>query len=84
MLVNVQGLLHTYDSAIYVWSVYRLISILTFHILIVKLMSKRDQRAVLTPSMQAPIGLARRFYQIALGVLADVHAETTSARWNSG
>ena len=38
-------------------------------------MSKRNQRPVLTPSMHAPISLARRFYQIALGVLAEVHAD---------
>lgn len=48
---------------------------LTFHILIVRIMSKRDSRRILTPSMQAPVGLARRFYQIALGVLAEVHAD---------
>jgi DNA-binding MarR family transcriptional regulator len=38
-------------------------------------MSTRDRQALLTPSMQAPIGLARRFYQIALGVLAEVHVD---------
>jgi DNA-binding MarR family transcriptional regulator len=38
-------------------------------------MSKRNPRSVLTPSMQAPVGLARRLYQIALGALAEVHAD---------
>ena len=40
----------------------------------VRIMTKRDDRAV--PYPQAPIALARRLYQIALGVVAEVHADT--------
>ena len=43
-------------------------------------MTTRYRRGILTPTMRAPVSLARRFYHIALGVLAEVHADD-DLRW---
>ena len=51
-----------------------LVSILMFLIMNVRLMTKSDTRVI--PHPDAPIGLARRLYQIALGAVAEVHANT--------
>jgi MarR family transcriptional regulator, temperature-dependent positive regulator of motility len=45
-----------------------------FLIMNVRLMTKADSRPL--PHPDAPIALARRLYQIALGVVAEVHANT--------